>query len=224
MVSFHSRRNRNRSRNRSSRFILTSSISSSYSSSLSSSSTTTKNKNKNENKSKNKNIYDDDDSYISTYASTSSIITKSEEETETETVTVIQKKKNKKKKKGTVQFSTVHIREHNFCLGDNPAVSRGPPISLDWHYTGNAEMLYDIDDYEQELQQLGRQGVTSCICIPSNDRVHLLKQIGYSRKELREATCRVEKSRNQRLQTKKRLQQMDKIRSFFFRSHSQRQK
>mmetsp|Transcript_11738 Transcript_11738/g.13201 ORF Transcript_11738/g.13201 Transcript_11738/m.13201 type:complete len:219 (-) Transcript_11738:162-818(-) len=218
MVSFRSRRNRNR--NRSSRSILTSSISSSYSLSLSSSSSTTKNKNKNKNR--NKNIYEDDDSYISTYASTSSIITKSEEETETETETVIQTKKNKKKKKGTVQFSTVHIREHNFCLGDNPAVSRGPPISLDWYYTRNEEMLYDIDDYEQELQQLGRQGVTSCICIPSNDRVHLLRQIGYSRKELREATCRVEKSKNQRLQTKKRLQQMDKIRSFFFRSQRQK--
>jgi hypothetical protein len=35
----------------------------------------------------------------------------------------------------SVAFSSVVIREYDQTIGDNPSVSYGPPISLDWEYT-----------------------------------------------------------------------------------------
>mmetsp|Transcript_9666 Transcript_9666/g.11160 ORF Transcript_9666/g.11160 Transcript_9666/m.11160 type:complete len:200 (-) Transcript_9666:123-722(-) len=169
---------------------------------------------------KNKNNYDDDDSCTSTSTSSGHITDlldvsdhysrhscmKSEEEIEIVTVT---QKKNKKEKKSTVQFSTVHIRDYSLCLGDNPSVSQGPPISLDWYYDN--ETWYDIDDHEKQKQ--GRGGAPCCV--PPKERLNLLKQIGYSQKELTEAIRRVEKSKKQHFRTRKWLQKTDLIRSFF---------
>ena len=44
---------------------------------------------------------------------------------------------------------TVCVREYNVCLGDNPSVSRGAPISLDWRF--KTEVSYELDDYEQHF-------------------------------------------------------------------------
>lgn len=175
---------------------------------------------------KNRNNYDDDDSCTSTSTSSGHITDlldvsdhysrhscmKSEEEIETETETVTQKK-NKKEKKSTVQFSTVHIRDYSLCLGDNPAVSQGPPISLDWYYDN--ETWYDIDDHDKQEQGRGGGGGGVPCCVPPTARLNLLKQLGYSQRELTKAIRRVEKSKKQRSQTRKRLQKLEWIRSFF---------
>ena len=34
----------------------------------------------------------------------------------------------------SVTFTTVEVREYGRCLGDNPSVSRGAPLSIDWSY------------------------------------------------------------------------------------------
>jgi hypothetical protein len=39
-----------------------------------------------------------------------------------------------KKETRTVQFGTVEIRSYDLCIGDNPSVSYGTPVSLDWTY------------------------------------------------------------------------------------------
>ena len=163
------------------------------------------NNNRNSNRNRNspiinKNNYDDDDSCTSTRTSgslntdnnyllqedisvhnhihhscmkTSKEVTIEERETQ-------KNKMSKKKGVLVVQFSTVHIRQYSLCLGDNPSVSEGPPISLDWNY--GDERSYKLEEYEQQ-----KEG--EVLRVSSKGRQQILKQIGYSRKEIKEAKC-----------------------------------
>ena len=45
-----------------------------------------------------------------------------------------------------VSFCQVHVRRYSQTLGDNPSVSYGPPISLDWDY--EVQEAVDMDVYE----------------------------------------------------------------------------
>ena len=57
--------------------------------------------------------------------------------------TSIKKTRNKK----SVTFDSINIREYDVILGDNPACSDGPPLSLDWTFTESTSST--IDDYEE---------------------------------------------------------------------------
>ena len=48
----------------------------------------------------------------------------------------------------SVAFGSVMIRSYAQTLGDNPSVSYGPPISLDWEYDEHPEVT--LDDYEDK--------------------------------------------------------------------------
>eukprot|EP00551_Chaetoceros_affinis_P008825 CAMPEP_0203665942 /NCGR_PEP_ID=MMETSP0090-20130426/3082_1 /ASSEMBLY_ACC=CAM_ASM_001088 /TAXON_ID=426623 /ORGANISM="Chaetoceros affinis, Strain CCMP159" /LENGTH=197 /DNA_ID=CAMNT_0050529679 /DNA_START=61 /DNA_END=654 /DNA_ORIENTATION=- len=48
-----------------------------------------------------------------------------------------------------VKFSNICIREYQRTLGDNPAVSSGPPLSLDWEYDPNEQIL-SVEEYEKK--------------------------------------------------------------------------
>jgi hypothetical protein len=45
-----------------------------------------------------------------------------------------------------VCFDDVHIREYGFILGDNPSVSKGAPLQIDWEY--HNEDVIDVDIFE----------------------------------------------------------------------------
>jgi hypothetical protein len=45
-----------------------------------------------------------------------------------------------------VSFDRVEIREYSRCLGNNPATTHGPPLSIDWAY--NKAGTFQLDDYE----------------------------------------------------------------------------
>ena len=45
-----------------------------------------------------------------------------------------------------VQFGTIEIRSYDVCVGDNPSVSYGTPISLDWDYM--VELKDTLEKYE----------------------------------------------------------------------------
>jgi hypothetical protein len=46
-----------------------------------------------------------------------------------------------------VKFNKIQIREYERTLGDNPCVSSGPALSLDWSYNDNTQML-TIEEFE----------------------------------------------------------------------------
>ena len=50
------------------------------------------------------------------------------------------------KSSALVQFSSIEVRSYDLCIGDNPSVSWGTPISLDWDYV--VELKDTVDNYE----------------------------------------------------------------------------
>jgi len=93
-------------------------------------------------------------------------------------------------------FSTVTIREHPIVLGDNVTI-RGPPISLSWDHQD--EKVYGLEDYEQTIRE--RRRSYSQLKMPSMHRDKLLKESGYSRRDIQEATKLSTIARNQRKRT-----------------------
>ena len=51
-----------------------------------------------------------------------------------------------KKDKKSVKWNVLHVREYDVTIGDNPCVSYGPPISLDWCYMNLGTI--DVEEYE----------------------------------------------------------------------------
>ncbi len=51
-----------------------------------------------------------------------------------------------------VKFGNIRIREYERTLGDNPAVSSGPPISLDWGYS-DEEQVIPVEEYEKKKSE-----------------------------------------------------------------------
>ena len=99
-----------------------------------------------------------------------------------------------------VRFSTVQFQEHPMIVGDNPAVSRGVPISIAWE--SQEEYVLTVDDYERarpprrSIGELKRDSL---------DRVRLCKQLGYSRSEIVEANKQIAVIQKQRTRTRETL-------------------
>jgi hypothetical protein len=86
------------------------------------------------------------------------------------------------KTENAVSWGTIEIHSHVIELGDNPAVSHGPPITLGRERTDSCKL--SVDDYESRLE--GRRSKRELI-LPGALREDWLRELGYSRKELREA-------------------------------------
>jgi hypothetical protein len=99
-----------------------------------------------------------------------------------------------------VQFRHITIREYEQTLGDNPSVSYGPPISLDWNYTESEATC--LDEYEgtrgqrRSLRQMGMNYY---------QRKGVLTRYGYSEKEMEIAKKEANKAKTQRAMTKQFL-------------------
>ena len=83
----------------------------------------------------------------------------------------------------SIQFGTVEIRHYLRCLGDNPACSNGPPVSLDWKY--RTEGVFPLDEFDDCRIDERREGFGYRISY--YDRVEMLRTLGYSRQELMKA-------------------------------------
>ena len=55
--------------------------------------------------------------------------------------------------KPSVSFDNVEIREYSRCLGNNPATTHGPPLSIDWEYLEVG--TFKLEEYE-EMRPLPR--------------------------------------------------------------------
>lgn len=83
-----------------------------------------------------------------------------------------------------VGFGRIHFRSYQQTVGDNPAVSYGFPISLDWEYEEDGEM--QVDDYE--LQKGTRRRNTKQLAMSYYKRKsRLLEEYGIEKEELERA-------------------------------------
>lgn len=109
--------------------------------------------------------------------------------------------------KRVTSFSNIEIREYDVTLGDNPGGASGPPISLDWNYNDARTQIVDVDLYE-EHRPPRRNRIE--MHMQSNVRSYrLLKEKGFSLKEIRKAAERTEQIRKQRSKTVRRIQQRE---------------
>ena len=106
---------------------------------------------------------------------------------------------NKKKK---VRFSTVEIRKYEIILGDNPAVSKGPPITIDWKPFARTILRVDTHIKMNPRRRLKPKEMV----LPLFHRDLLLKNSGYSRNDLLEATKQCNIIKGQRSATVRKLQ------------------
>jgi hypothetical protein len=78
-----------------------------------------------------------------------------------------------------VTFKTVEFHIHALILGDNPAVSVGPPLSIGWEAV--ASVILDLDAYETARPP--RQD-SSDLVVPRAMRVDWLREEGCARSEM----------------------------------------
>lgn len=97
-----------------------------------------------------------------------------------------------------VRFHEIQFREYAQTIGDNPCVSYGPPISLDWDY----EECESIDVEEYEANRGRRRGMREMI-MNYYVRTNLLTfKYGVTEKELKAATKAANREKRLRAITK----------------------
>jgi hypothetical protein len=97
----------------------------------------------------------------------------------------------------TVSFSNLSIREYPPAISDNPSCSFGPPVQLDWEH--EAEETHPIDHYEEYRQP--RRTSHDLLLSYYDRRFLLIKQAGYSRREVKEAMKEAERVKRERMVT-----------------------
>lgn len=99
----------------------------------------------------------------------------------------------------SVHFSNIQFKEYTRILSDNPSTS-GPPIGLGWRFY--EPVTIDLDHYES-TRDGSSDGQSSRRCkselsIPAELRQDMLREVGYSRKEITAAIRQARKDRENR--------------------------
>jgi hypothetical protein len=96
-----------------------------------------------------------------------------------------------------VDFSTVQFREYPIRVGDNPAVTRGVPITIGWEHFCDYQLR--VDKFE-EVRPPRRQNCE--LKLKSLERVRLLKREGSSGCEIQEGINDANLAQNRRQRTR----------------------
>jgi len=104
--------------------------------------------------------------------------------------------------KKRVGFSQITISVHGVLLGDNPSVSCGPPLSIDWECFETAR--FGVDEYERVQPPTARR-TRAELRIPASVRELWLRRSGeYARSELVDSVREVRRVQRQRANTARR--------------------
>jgi len=71
-------------------------------------------------------------------------------------------------------FTSVSVREHESCLGDNPSCQEGAPISLSWTVT--SEKSVPLEDFESSRKNQRRDRRELILC-PAERRKMLIRKL-----------------------------------------------
>ena len=77
---------------------------------------------------------------------------------------------------------SVEIRQYHRALSDNPSTSSGAPIGIGWRYDSEDTIRFDIDEYERCREGLRR--TKKEMVIPPDVREEMLREAGYSHREI----------------------------------------
>jgi len=95
--------------------------------------------------------------------------------------------------KRNISWGGLVIRSHDIVLGDNPATTSGPPLTIGWNVATTNTL--SIDDYEKHRPLRRRM---SDLIIPRVERERRLMEAGYSRGELRQMQEKLEEIKRSR--------------------------
>lgn len=77
-----------------------------------------------------------------------------------------------------VHFHDVMIREYPIIIGDNPSVSGGTPLTIDWKFV--SETSIDFDVYEETRERAGGRRNMETMVLTKFHREVILKRLGFS--------------------------------------------
>mmetsp|Transcript_16361 Transcript_16361/g.34244 ORF Transcript_16361/g.34244 Transcript_16361/m.34244 type:complete len:399 (-) Transcript_16361:136-1332(-) len=106
----------------------------------------------------------------------------------------------KKSMNRNVSFSSLEIRSYSVTLGNQPTMS-GPPISLDWEYDPASTVIYDVDTYESHKHPPRSKQE---MLMSASHKYFLLKNMGFTRGEIKAAVEEAKRVQNRRKKTIKR--------------------
>lgn len=110
---------------------------------------------------------------------------------------------NDGKMKRNVSFSNLEIRSYNVTLGDAPT-SNGPPVCLSWEYDPNATEEHAIDHYEHyRNKDAPRRNKQEMLMPPAHRQYLLMKEMGFSRGQIKGAIEEAKRCAKQRKKTVK---------------------
>jgi hypothetical protein len=102
--------------------------------------------------------------------------------------------------KSNVEFTQIRIREYEQTLGDNPSVSYGPPITLDWNFRELEPV--SLEEYEIRRSSPTRRNVRQ-LCLNYYTRRNLLMWIyNFEESALKMATKEADRVKRGRAVTK----------------------
>lgn len=118
--------------------------------------------------------------------------------TQTESLTETKKEMQKRTQRAntSVTFDKVCVRQYPVKLGDNPAVTRGAPLTIDWDPLCHVE--YPMEDYEK-ARSPRRSGNVRALSF--KERELILERCGITGKEIRKVLASVNNARAQRHKT-----------------------
>jgi hypothetical protein len=95
----------------------------------------------------------------------------------------------------SLRFDKVVVRKYTRILNDNPACTKGPSVGLGWEFDQEA---FDIEDYEMERGRLRR---THELMLNRAQREKLVRDLGYTERDIAAAVRGANKIKSQRRQT-----------------------
>lgn len=98
--------------------------------------------------------------------------------------------------KNSVTFGLIVVREYKMTLGDNPSVSYGAPVQLDWEY--QEQDSQDLEEYEKS--RTSRRHLRHLV-LNHYQRMEILEAAGFSHGDIRRAQAEMNRLKRQRAQT-----------------------
>jgi len=107
-----------------------------------------------------------------------------------------QVEQNTARQENTVKFDRVETREFDRTIGDNPAVSSGIPIGLDWGYNPEHK-IQDLDEYE--IKRRPRLSLDELVLRPGAREEMLIRDWGVSFGEMHQTATETDSIKRWRL-------------------------
>jgi len=116
-------------------------------------------------------------------------------------VTSSSENENALERRSSISYKNVVINEFAYTTGDNPCVSSGPPVSMEWdsHHTESI----NLDEYE-ELRK-GDRRLVHMLKMPKDVRIDKLAKAGLSQGDINQCTRSADKRRMEILRTSQDL-------------------